>query len=142
MKTVLFVLVLAGSFTHLLASNLTFEWDAAPVEFGVESYNVYERTDATTLVLLGNVTTTDFTVQNVNPGFHRYEVTLVNLWGESLAYAVGETPQVFPSPMVPGKLKFRVVNVQASTDMDKWRDVANVPVEETSRIFYRLTFNN
>lgn len=137
MKTLLAFILLA---VQCRAVDLTFEWDAAPADFQVESYNVYEVTGVTEVVKLGNTADLEFTIQNVTPGEHTYYVTLVNLWGESVAYAEGKTPPVYPGDVPPGKLKFRVVNLQASTDMDKWYVVATIPVEEKNRAFYRIEF--
>lgn len=140
MKTFLLLLLLFS--VQCGAVDLTFEWDAAPGEFAVESYNVYEVTGVTEVVKLGNTTTPEFTIQNVTPGEHSYYVTLVNLWGESVSYAEGKTPPVYPGDTPPGKLKFKVINLQASVNMDKWYVIASIPVEEKTRAFYRITFED
>lgn len=137
MKTILAFILLT---IQCRAVDLSFEWDAAPADFQVESYNVYEVTGVTEVVKLGNTTTPEFTINNVTPGEHSYYVTLVNLWGESVAYAEGKTPPVYPGDTPPGKLKFKVINLQASVDMDKWYVVASIPVEEKARAFYRIEF--
>lgn len=140
MKTLLsFILLFAA---QCLAVDLAFEWDAAPAEFQIESYNVYEVTGVTEVVKLGNTKTPEFTIQNVTPGEHSYYVTLVNLWGESVAYAEGKTPPVFNPEMEPGKLKFKTINLQASHDLRKWDTFVSIPVEEKDRVFYRIAFKD
>ena len=139
MKTILLLILCA---VQCRAVDLTFEWDAAPAEFAVESYNVYEVTGISDVVKIGSATTPEFTIKNIIPGEHSYYVTLVNLWGESFAYAEGKTPPVYPGDIPPGKLKFKVVNLQASLDMDKWYTVASIPVEEKDRVFYRIAFKD
>lgn len=138
MKTIVALFLLW--MTPLRAIDLVLEWDATPPEFQTESYNIYEITSPSERVKIGNVKDPVFTVQGIMPGFHRYAVTLVNLWGESVTYASGETPPVFPSPLQTVPLKFRTVNVQASTDMEKWENIAAVVVPDSRRAFYRLSF--
>jgi len=140
MKTLLALLLLLASPLH--AINLTFEWDAPSEDFQNESYNIYEVTSASEVVKLGNSTTPEFTVQNATPGVHWYYVTLVNMWGESTPYADGKTPPVFPETLPKGKLRFKIVNLQGSTDMIKWDDIASVAVPEApgGRTFYTLAF--
>lgn len=125
---------------HAKAIDLVFEWDAAPPEWQVESYNIYERTGPAEAVKIGNSKEATFTVQGIAQGMHRYEVTLVNLWGESVAYAVGETPPVIPSPLQPVPLKFKVINLQASVDMQEWKNIAAIPVPVSDRQFFRIAF--
>ena len=139
MKTILAIFLLFVAPLH--AIGLTFEWDAAPADFEVTSYNIYERVDASTTRLIGNSPTPEFTIANVTPGARQYEVTLVNLWGESLVYALGTTPAVLP-PLKPGKIKFRAVAIQASADKQTWETVALVDVPELpGRKFYQLAFH-
>ena len=140
MKTILTLLLFLT--VQCRAVDLILEWDAVPENFQVESYNVYEATSASDAVKLGNTVTPEFTVKGVTPGEHFYYVTLVNLWGESVAYATGTTPPVFDPEMQPGKLKFKTINLQASNDMQKWEDVASIPVEEKERVFYRIAFKD
>jgi len=76
-----------------------------PVE-GVTGYNVYQDG-----VLAGNSTTADFTVQNVTPGAHKYEVAAVNIWGEGPKSDPVSTPNV-PSKVVGVQIAINVsVNV-------------------------------
>ncbi len=139
MKTILLLIICA---VQCRAVDLTFEWDAAPADFQVESYNVYEVTGVTEVVKLGNTKTPEFTIKGVVAGEHFYYVTLVNLWGESVAYADGKTPAVFDPDMQPGKLKFKTINLQASTDLQEWDTFVSIPVEEKDRVFYRITFED
>jgi len=140
MKTILALILLLTVQCH--AVDLTFGWDAPPENFQVESYNIYEVVFGEDPVKLGNTKTPEFTIKGVVVGEHFYYVTLVNLWGESVAYADGKTPPVYPGDIPAGKLKFKTVNLQASVNMDKWCVVASIPVEEKTRAFYRITFED
>jgi len=133
MKTILALILLLTVQCH--AVDLTFGWDAPPENFQVESYNIYEVVFGEDPVKLGNTKTPEFTIKGVVVGEHFYYVTLVNLWGESVAYAEGKTPPVYPGDIPPGKLKFKVINLRASVDMDKWYTVASIPVEEKAGPF-------
>ena len=139
MKTILLIILCA---VRCRAVDLTFEWDAPPKNFQVESYNVYETVFGADPVKLGNTKTPEFTIKGVVVGEHFYYVTLVNLWGESVAYADGKTPAVFDPDMQPGKLKFKTINLQASTDLQEWDAFVSIPVEEKDRVFYRITFED
>ena len=140
MKTILLLLLFVTA--QCRAVDLTFEWDAPPENFQVESYNIYEVVFGEDPVKLGNTKTPEFTIKGVVVGEHFYYVTLVNLWGESFPYAAGKTPPVFPPDMPPGKLKFKAINLQASTDLKKWDTFVSIPVEEKDRAFYRIAFSD
>jgi len=75
-----------------MSDSVKVTWNPNAPEEGVTGYNVYQDG-----ALAGNSTTTDFTVQNVTPGIHKYEVAAVNLWGE------GPKSDPVSTPAIPSK---------------------------------------
>lgn len=143
MKTLLFLsLLLVLACLTARGLDLTVETDAAGAEFQVTAYALYEWTDAATAVKLATAETPKFTLRNVTAGVHKYEVRLVNLWGESAAWASGETPPLPPNQPQGNPLRFKLVTIEQSNNLTDWHAFAAVAIpDEPGPVFYRIAFN-
>ena len=86
-----------------IMNTVKVTWNPNDPAEGVTGYNIYQDG-----ALAGNSTTADFTVQNVTPGVHKYEVAAVNIWGE------GPKSDPVSTPNVPSK----VVGVQIAININ------------------------
>jgi len=86
-----------------IMNTVKVTWTPNAPDEGVAGYNVYQD-DA----LAGSSTTGDYTVQNVMPGVHKYEVAAVNIWGE------GPKSDPVSTPLAASK----VVGVQIAVNIN------------------------
>lgn len=81
-------------------ASVTATWTPNAAAEGVTKYRLYQDG-----ALVGEPTASTFTVQNVTPGVHSYQVSAVNVWGETAKSAAVATP---PGASVPSGLTITI----------------------------------
>lgn len=91
MKNTRILVAVLALVTASVADDLQLSWDAAPENEQVTSYNVYEKTGPSDVLVasvdaIGNTDpAVSCTLTNVVPGAHTYYVKSANFWGEGPA---------------------------------------------------------
>ncbi len=84
--------LLATSFAAL-ADTVVLAWTARPAVEQITSYNLYQKGSNGGYTLLGNTSTNEITIDNINPGEVIFALAAVNVWGEGPISEVGTPPK-------------------------------------------------